>query len=81
MANILRYAVSAYLLTLQWISDGGPGNVKREKLRNDYVDMHYVAYATFYEGLLTRDAKMKGIYEEICFVLENVFDTEPGTGH
>ncbi|MBU4343976.1 MAG: hypothetical protein L6247_00880 [Desulfobacteraceae bacterium] len=70
---ILRYAVSAYLLALQWISDGGPGTVKRKKLRNDYVDMLYVAYATFYDGLLTRDAKMKGIYEETCFVLKNVF--------
>jgi hypothetical protein len=70
---IFRYAVSVYLLALQWISDGGPGTVKREKLRNDFVDMHYVAYATFYDGLLTRDAKMTGIYQETCFVLENVF--------
>jgi hypothetical protein len=77
---ILRYAVCAYLLTLNWISEGGPGNVKREKLRNDIVDMHYVAYATFYDGLLTRDTKMDGIYQETCFVLKNVFDTEPSTG-
>jgi len=70
----LRYAVSAYLLILHWISDGGPGNVKREKLRNDFIDMHYVAYATFYDGLLTRDAKMKRIYQETCIILENVFD-------
>jgi hypothetical protein len=74
---LLRYAVSAYLLALQWISDGGPGNVKRDKLRNDYVDMHYVTYATFYDGLLTKDAKMASIYQETCFVLKNVFDTEP----
>jgi hypothetical protein len=70
---IFRYAVSAYLLALQWISDGGPGEVKREKLRNDFIDMHYVAYATFYDGLLTRDAKMTRIYQETCFILENVF--------
>lgn len=55
---ILRYAVSAYLLILRWILDGGPGYVKMEKLRNDFVDMHYVAYATFYDGLLTNDVKM-----------------------
>ena len=70
---ILRYAVSSYLLALQWISHGGPGDVKRNKLRNDFVDMNYVAYATFYDGLLTRDAKMMGIYHETCFVLEKVF--------
>jgi len=70
---IFRNAVSTYLLALHWISDGGPGNVKREKLRNDIVDMHYVAYATFYDGLLTRDIKMARIYQETCFVLENLF--------
>ena len=64
---------ATYLLALQWISDGGPGTVKRKRLQNDYIDMHYVAYATFYDGLLTRDTKMKGIYEETCFVLKNVF--------
>jgi hypothetical protein len=70
---ILRYAVSSYLLALQWISNGGPWNVKRDKLRNDFVDMNYIAYATFYDGLLTRDAKMMEIYRETCFVLKNVF--------
>ena len=73
---ILRYAVSAYLLELWWISNGGPGNVKLEKLQNDCVDMHYVAHATFYDGLLTRDAKMEEIYKETCFVLENAFSAK-----
>jgi hypothetical protein len=70
---ILRYAVSSYLLALRWISDGGPGNVKANRLRNDLVDTHYVAYATFYDGLLTRDAKMTEIYQETRLVLEKVF--------
>lgn len=77
---LLRYAISFCLLTLQWISNGGAGNVKREKLRNDFVDMHYVTYATFYDGLLTNDSKMKAIYNETCFVLKNIFHTEPGPG-
>lgn len=73
---VFRFAVSAYLLTLDWISNGGPGNVNLERLRNDFVDMNYVAYGTFFDGILTRDAKMKRMYNETCFLLENLFDTE-----
>jgi hypothetical protein len=62
---------------LKWISDGGTGNVKPEKLRNDVIDMQYVPYATFYNGLLTNDKKMIQIYSESCYLLENLFYTEP----
>ncbi len=75
-----RFAISSYLLALQWISDGGTGNVGLDKLRNDEIDMSYVAYATFYDGLLTNDTKMMQIYQETCFVLENIFNTKPGGG-
>jgi hypothetical protein len=75
---VFRFAVSAYILSLRWISDGGPGTVKLDKLRNDSVDMNYVAYATFFDGILTRDSKMKEIYLETCFLLKNVFEAELG---
>jgi len=75
---IFRFAVSNYLLALRWISDGGLGKVKMNKLRNDIVDMNYVAYATFFDGLMTRDSKLKEIYQETCFFLKNAFETEPG---
>ena len=75
---IFRFAVSAYLLDFHWISDGGPGKVKLDKLRNDCVDMNYVAYATFFDGILTRDSKMKEIYRETCFFLKNAFQTKLG---
>jgi hypothetical protein len=70
---IFRYSVAAYLLAIRWASDGGAKNVKPKKLCNDVVDMTYVAYATFFDGLLTRDKKAKEIYEEMCFLLNKVF--------
>jgi Cdc6-like AAA superfamily ATPase len=71
---LFREAISIYLLALRWISDGGTGNVSAEKLRNDVVDTSYVAYATFFDGLLTRDNKMHQIYQEACFFLETLFN-------
>lgn len=75
---IFRFAASAYLLALKWVSDGGARNVGLDKLCNDLVDMNYVAYGTYYDGLLTRDIKMKEIYQQVCFVLKNVFGAEIG---
>lgn len=75
---MFRFGVSAYLLTLKWISDGGPATVGLDKLRNDIVDMNYVAYAPYFDGLLSRDRKMNEIYFETCFILENGFAVQPG---
>ena len=70
---LFRFAIGSFLMALRWISDGGPTNVKAEKLRNDIIDMGYVAYATFFDGLLTRDKKMQELYQESCFFLDTVF--------
>lgn len=73
---IFRFAISMYLLGFHWISDGGPGNIARETLRNHVTDMIYVAYATFFDGLLTKDKKMQLIYQETCFFLDELFPSE-----
>jgi hypothetical protein len=70
---IFRFAISAYLLNLRWISDGGVENVPLERLRNDAVDMVYVTYATFFDGLLTQDKKMDEIYQETRSIIGNIF--------
>lgn len=70
---IFRFATSTYLLNLRWISDGGIDSVSFDRLQNDIIDMHYVTYATFFDGLLTRDNKMEEIYQEVCFILKHAF--------
>ncbi len=70
---IFRYAISAYLLMLRWITDGGIESAPLSRLQNDCVDMKYVAYATFFDGLLTQDNKMEEIYEDASFILEHLF--------
>ncbi len=66
---IFRYALAAYLLMLDWKSKGGVNNVQKKKMRNDIIDMHFVAYATFFDGLLTNDKKTNNIYEKVLFIL------------
>ena len=42
-------------------------------LGNDVVDMNYVAIATYFDGILTKDAKLASIYAETRWYTENVF--------
>ncbi len=80
--HIFRVALANYLLTARWIADGGAAGVKPDRLRNDVVDMTYVAYGTRFDGVLSRDNKMQGIYEEARFLLDEVFvsDEADATG-
>ena len=71
---IFRAALCAYLLTLRWISDGGAQSAKPAKMRNDIVDVSFAAYATFFDGVLTKDKKLRGIYERAAFILPIIYD-------
>jgi hypothetical protein len=71
--HIFRIALANYVLAARWIGDGGAVGVKSERLRNDIVDMTYVAFATQFDGLLSRDKKMLELYEETRFILDEVF--------
>ena len=68
-----RYALCSYLLSLKWIGDGGYQSVAPDKIRNDFADMTYAAYATFFDGIITNDKKLEVIYRQACWTLENVF--------
>ena len=69
---IFRYSLCCYLLTLDWISHGGASGVNDKRIRNDIVDMTFVAYATFFDGLLTNDSKANVIYQEAKLILQRV---------
>jgi hypothetical protein len=63
-----RYGVAGYALALWWITNGNAATAPDEHLCNDMVDMQQVAFATRFDGLLTRDAKLEEIFQEtrIC---------------
>jgi hypothetical protein len=68
-----RYALCAELATLKWITNGGHHTVAENKLQNDYTDMTYAAYATFFDGLLTEDQKLQELYTQAKWLLRHVF--------
>lgn len=70
---IFRYSLCTYLLGLDWIEKGGLNNVSPDKLKNDLIDMSYVAFATLFDGIISKDIKLKRIYQMALYFLDNVF--------
>jgi hypothetical protein len=68
---LYRYALCGCLLSLRWASHGGAETATSEKLRNDLVDLNFVSFATFFDGLLSDDAKAIDIYEATKEHLKN----------
>jgi hypothetical protein len=70
---LFRFALAVQLLVVRWLRDGGIESVGIDRLRNDVVDMTYMAYATLFNGILSNDRKLLEIHEEAVFFLRNVF--------
>jgi hypothetical protein len=71
-AYIFRLAVCAYLQTLARIRDGGAQNATAEKIANDIVDATFVAQATYFQGLLSKDANANALYRNAKHVLKGL---------
>lgn len=62
---IYRAVLCNAVLMIYWLSKGGATGVRPEKIRNDMIDCYMVAYATYFDGILTNDDKQKYIYEMV----------------
>lgn len=62
-AYLFRSCVCFYFVAQEWHLNGGLNSVKSKTMMNDMLDMQIVAYATYFDGLLTNDKKAKRMYE------------------
>ena len=63
-----RHSVALQALTLKWIRDDGHLAAKVATLRNDSIDMFYVAYGTIFDGVLSSDSKLL----ELCVLADTI---------
>jgi len=80
---IFRVSLCTYLLALEWGARGGARDATPARLRNDFVDMSFAAYATYFDGLMTADAKVLRIHQEARVWLMALFgcDLPAGLGY
>lgn len=76
---IFRGALATYLLVLDWAARGGGRDASPAKLRNDFVDMNFAAYGSYFDGLLSADAKVRRLHRELRLWLIALFGCQlPG---
>lgn len=73
---IFRATFATYLLGLRRFASGGLGELSAEKLRNDCVDMMFVAYGTYFDGIMSSDKNVNYMFTETCLLLSSLFDAE-----
>ncbi len=69
---IFRHAVCHYFVCIEWIASGGLRNRNSKKLLNDVVDMNIITYASFFDGLMTNEIKMKKRYKMLKILTQNI---------
>jgi hypothetical protein len=72
---LFRFALCAHVWMLDWIA-AGSNEGRPEQLRNDMVDMQFIVCATYFDGLLTADAKARRIYEHTVNILAAISHDE-----
>lgn len=71
---LFRCALGLYLLALDWVARSGYESVRPERLRNDFVDVTFAAYASYFDGILSADEKLLRLHQELRTWLSGVFD-------
>jgi len=67
-----RVALCVQLMVLRWAETGKQPPTKPEQLRNDIIDLIFVAYATFFDGFLSFDKRANALYAEAKVTLQVV---------
>ncbi|SRR5258708_7131719 len=71
---VFRFAIALRMFALWWAEQGGGlDEVNPKKLRNDFVDLMYVTCATYWDGFFTKEEKMQKIYDESCYLTDDIF--------
>lgn len=66
---LIRIMYLKIWLCLDWISKGGFESVRDEKITNDLLDHNYVAIASFFDGILSREVRVNEAYEDLKWML------------
>jgi len=73
---LFRYALCTYALILRAIA-GGAVKTNPERLLNTMVDANFATFATYFDGLMTKDKIASEIYADAEFLLREIFARPP----
>jgi hypothetical protein len=72
---IFRSSLCHLLLGFRYASVGGVPGKATHRIRNDMVDSHFATYATYFDGLLSRDTLTSELYSSTRLALQRLRST------
>ncbi len=66
---ILRYSLCCVLLWIRWVKDGRQLRVAPQRITNDIADANIATFATFFDGTLSNDKKLRALHSESRAIL------------
>ena len=67
---LYRYSLATVLYLLRWIRTGSRPLQRSDRVRNDFIDLNFATYGTYFNGVMTEDALTRDIHLELRYVLE-----------
>ncbi|MCF1464046.1 hypothetical protein FS827_22335 [Agrobacterium vitis] len=64
-AYLFRYALGIVINLLWWIRGGSQAVVRMDRMSNDLIDLGFAVYATYFDGLFTRDEKAAWVHANL----------------
>lgn len=73
-AYLFRYALGIVINLLWWIRGGSQAVVRMDRMSNDLIDLGFAAYATYFDGLFTRDEKAAWVHANLVAAITSFRD-------
>lgn len=71
---VFRYTVAGYVWLLEKLRNGANGKqpLSPKKVTSDFVDIVYVAYATYFDGVLSKELRVQRNFDETLVILKKM---------
>ena len=80
-AYLYRYSLAIVVYLLWWIKNGSQPQARLDRTSNDFIDLSFGVYGTYYDGLMTSDKKAKWMHQNLCLALHAVGAEVPAMRH
>lgn len=78
---LYRYSLAIVIYLLWWIKNGSQHQTRLDRVSNDFIDLSFVVYGTYYDGLMTSDKKAEWMHQNLCLALHAVGADVPALRH
>lgn len=71
---VFRYTVSGYVWLLEKLRKGASGKqaLSPKKVTSDFVDIVYIAYGTYFDGVLSKEVRVQQNFDETLVILKQM---------